>query len=204
MEQLTPEQRAELRAKLNEEPQPPMAGWSPDPLKLKSALKYLSDGAEATREELAEYLSSIDEISEISSMDYGLAGRSSNDIFHVEKGDSKADDVLSLTEQGEQLAEMFDEDLDGLRPVEKTLYRGLSLYGHMGAFLGILEMHRQNGGHPDGMLKEEIVDEMEEFYGGEASNYTGYLGTLCDRIELISRTRDGNRARYKLSIPERW
>lgn len=204
VEQLTPEQRAELRAKLNEEPQPPMAGWSPDPLKLKGALKYLNDGGEATREELAEYLSSIDEISEITSMDYGLAGRSSNDIFHIEKGDSKAEDLFSLTQEGEQLSEMFDDDLNGLRPVEKSLYRGLSLYGHMGAFLGVLEKHRQNGGHPDGMLKEEIVDEMEEFYGGEASNYTGYLGTLCDRLELINRSRDGNRARYKISVPERW
>ncbi|WP_161607594.1 hypothetical protein [Haloarcula japonica] len=54
------------------------------------------------------------------------------------------------------------------------------------------------------MLKEEIVSEMEEFYGGEASNYTGYLGTLCDRVELITRTRDGNRARYKIAVPERW
>lgn len=204
VEQLTPEQRAELQARLNEKPSPPLAGWSPDPLKLKAALKHLNDEREVTREELAEYLSSIDEISEITSMDYGLVSRSSNDIFHVEKGNSKGEDMLSLTEQGQQLAEMFDDDVDGLRPGEKTLCRGLSTYGHMGAFLGILEKHRQDGGHPDGMLKEEIVEEMEEYYGGEASNYTGYLGTLCDRLELITRSRDGNRARYKIAVPERW
>lgn len=204
VEQLTPEQRTELQAKLNEEPKPPLMGWSPDPLKLKVALNQLVEEEQVTREELAEELSSIDEISEISSMDYGLVSRTSNDIFHVEKGDSKGEDVLSLTEQGWDLAEMFDNDFDGLRPVEKTLYRGLSLYGHLGAFLGILEKHRQDGEHPDGMLKEEIVSEMEEFYGGEASNYTGYLGTLCDRVELITRTRDGNRARYKIAVPERW
>lgn len=204
VEQLPPEQRAELRARLDEEPAPPLAGWSPDPLKLKAALAYLTAEDEVTREGLAEYLSATDGISEITSMDYGLVGRSSNDVFHVEKADSKSEDLLSLTARGRQLAGMFDDDLDGLRPAEKTLYRGLSLYGHMGAFLGVLERHRQEGGHPDGMLKEELVSEMEAYYGGEASNYTGYLGTLCDRLELITRTRDGNRARYRLSVPERW
>jgi hypothetical protein len=204
VEQLTPEERAALRERLNEEPSPPLAGWSPDPLKLKVALNHLVDVDEATRENLAEVLSAVDEISEITSMDYGLVGRNSNDIFHVDKGDSKAEDRLSLTTQGRQLAEMFDDEFDGLRPVEKALYRGLSVYGHLGAFLGILERDRQQGGHPDGMLKEDLVEEMAELYGGEADTYTGYLGTLCNRLELITRTRDGNRARYKIAVPERW
>jgi hypothetical protein len=204
VEQLTPEERATLRERLNEEPSPPLAGWSPDPLKLKVALNHLVDVGETTREDLAEVLSAVGEISEITSMDYGLVGRKSNDIFHVEKGDSKAEDRLSLTTQGRQLAEMFDDEFDGLRPVEKTLYRGLSVYGHLGAFLGILERHRQQDGHPDGMLKEDLVEEMAELYGGEADTFTGYLGTLCNRLELITRTRDGNRARYKIAVPERW
>jgi hypothetical protein len=204
VEQLTPEERATLRERLNEEPSPPLAGWSPDPLKLKVALNHLVDVGETTREDLAEVLSAVGEISEITSMDYGLVGRKSNDIFHVEKGDSKAEDRLSLTTQGRQLAEMFDDEFDGLRPVEKTLYRGLSVYGHLGAFLGILERHRQQDGHPDGMLKEDLVEEMAELYGGEADTFTGYLGTLCNRLELITRTRDGNRARYKVAVPERW
>jgi hypothetical protein len=204
VEQLTPEERAALRERLNEEPSPPLAGWSPDPLKLKVALNHLVDVDEATREDLAEVLSAVDEISEITSMDYGLVGRNSNDIFHVDKGDSKAEDRLSLTTQGRQLAEMFDDEFDGLRPVEKALYRGLSVYGHLGAFLGILERDRQQGGHSDGMLKEDLVEEMAELYGGEADTYTGYLGTLCNRLELITRTRDGNRARYKIAVPERW
>lgn len=204
LDRLTPEERAALRAKLDEDPRPPLAGWSPDPLKLKVALGYLAEEGAVTREELASRLSSVDGIADITSMDFGLVGRSTNDVFHVEKGDGKAEDVLSLTEQGRQLAEMFDDDVDGLRPVETALYRGLSLYGHMGAFLGILERHRQDDGHPDGMLKEDLVAQMEEFYGGEATNYTGYLGTLCDRLELITRSRDGNRARYKIAVPERW
>lgn len=203
-EQLTTEERAELRSKLGEEPEPPLAGWSPDPLKLKVALNVLSDTSSITKEELADRLTSVEEISEINSMNYGLVGRKTNDIFHVEKGNSQGEDILSLTNQGRQLAEMVDDDFNGLRPVEKTLYRGLSVYGHMGAFLGILEKHRQNSSHPKGMLKEDIVEEMEEFYEGEASTYAGYLGTLCDRIGLIERSRDGNKARYKLTVPERW
>jgi hypothetical protein len=54
------------------------------------------------------------------------------------------------------------------------------------------------------MLKEDLVEEMADLYGGEADTYTGYLGTLCNRLELITRTRDGNRARYKIAVPERW
>lgn len=34
--------------------------------------------------------------------------------------------MLSLTERGQQLAEMFDDDVGGIRPVEETLYRGLT------------------------------------------------------------------------------
>lgn len=204
IERLPAEQRAELRARLDEEPTPPLAGWTPDPLKFKAAVRHLADEGEATRAELAEFLSSLEAISEISSMDYGLVGRERNDVFAVETGERKADDVLSLTEQGEALAAMFDDDLESLRPAEKTLYRGLSLYGHMAAFLGILERHRRDGGHEDGMLKADLVDEMAAYYGDEATTYTGYLGTLCDRLDLISRTRDGNRARYDLTVPERW
>lgn len=204
IERLPPEQRSKLRAKLDERPTPPLAGWTPDPLKFKAALRYLADRGSATRAELAEYLGSLSQISDISSMEYGLVGRKTNDVFVVEKGDRKADDVLSLTEQGEHLADMFDDDLEGLRPVEKTLYRGLSLYGHMVAFLGILERHRRDDGHEDGMLKEDLIEEMAAYYADEATTYTGYLGTLCDRLDLITRTRDGNRARYDLTVPERW
>jgi hypothetical protein len=203
-EQLSAEQRAELRAKLDEEPNPPLAGWSPDPLKLKVALNHLSGEGRATKEALADLLSAVDGISEITSMNYGLVGRSDNDIFHVERGDTRGEDVLSLTDQGQQLAEMFDDDFSGLRPVEKTLYRGLSMYAHLGVFLGLLEKHRQNGGHPDGMLKQDLTEEMEAIYGGEASTYTGYLGTLCDRLDLIERGRDGSKARYEIAVPERW
>lgn len=204
IERLPAEQRAELRAKLDEDPSPPLAGWTPDPRKFKAAVRHLADEGSATRAELAEFLRSIEAIGDISSMDYGLVGRERNDVFAVERGERKADDVLSLTAQGEHLAAMFDDDLDALRPVEKTLYRGLSLYGHMAAFLGILERHRRDGGHEDGMLKADLVEEMSAYYGDEATTYTGYLGTLCDRLDLISRTRDGNRARYALTVPERW
>jgi hypothetical protein len=135
-------------------------------------------------------------------MDYGLVGRKSNDIFDVEKGSSKGEDVFTLTRQGRDLAEMFDDDISGLRPVETTLYRGLAMYGNMAAFLGILEKHRTQNGHPDGMLKEDLVEEMEAYYEGKASTYAGYLGTLAERLGLIERTRDGNKARYKIVVPE--
>lgn len=204
VERLPPEEREVLRARLNENPQPPLAGWSPDPLKFKAAVNHLQEVGEIRRDELADYLSSIEDINEITSMNYGLVSRDTNDVFYVERGNSKAEDVLSLTEQGRLLAEMFDDDLTGLRPVEKTLYRGLSIYGHLVAFLGILERYRQEDNHPDGMLKEDLVDAMADYYGGEADNYTGYLGTLCDRLQLIERSRDGNRARYKIAVPERW
>lgn len=202
VEQLSPEERARLRERLDSDPSPPLAGWSPDPLKLKVALNKLQEVESITRGDLRKHLTDIDSISEITSMDYGLVGRKSNDIFNVEKGSSKGEDVFTLTEQGRELAEMFDDDFSGLRPVETALYRGLSVYGNMAAFLGILEKHRKDGGHPDGMLKEDLVDEMEAYYGGKASTYAGYLGTLAERLGLIERTRDGNRARYKLIVPE--
>lgn len=203
VDQLSPEERERLRARLIADPIPPLAGWTPDPLKLKVALKKLQEEGSITRGDLREHLSSIDGISEITSPDYGLVGRKSNDIFEVEKGSGKGQDVFTLTRQGQELAEMFDEDFSGLRPVEIALYRGLSMYGNMAAFLGILEKHRnQDDAHPDGMLKEDLVEEMATIYGGKASIYTGYLGTLAERLGYIERTRDGNRARYKLVTPE--
>lgn len=45
---------------------------------------------------------------------------------HKHRSLAKRRTVLSLTEQGQQLAEMFDDDVGGIRPVEKTLYRGLT------------------------------------------------------------------------------
>lgn len=203
VDQLPPEERERLRERLTADPSPPFAGWTPDPLKLKVALNKLQQEGSITRGDLREHLSSIDGISEITSMDYGLVGRKSNDIFEVEKGSNKGQDVLTLTRQGKDLAEMFDEDFSELRAVETALYRGLSMYGSMVAFLGFLEKHRnKEDAHPDGMLKKDLEEAMATIYGGKASTYTGYLGTLTERLDLIERSRDGNRARYKLVTPE--
>lgn len=205
VDKLDPDERARLRALLDEPASVPLAGWASDPLKTKAALRHLTAVGDCTRQELADHLNTIEELGGVSSMDFGIVGRKSNDLFNVEKKGSKAEDVLSLTRAGEEVAAMFDDDMSGLTPAEKALYRGLHMYGHTVAFLGQLERHRNNeNAHEDGILKEDLVGDLEQIYGGKASPYVGYSGTLCERLDLIKRTRDGNKMRYKLTVPEEW
>jgi len=204
VQQLPPEERKQFLSRLNEEPRPPLAGWASNPLKTKATLRHLVENGECSREELADFLGSLDELGDVTSMNFGLAGRKSNDLFLVEKGSSKADDILSLSPVGLEVAEMFDSDLTGLSPAEKALYRGLHMYGHYVAFLGELERHKRSDGHEDGILKSDLVDAIEPYYGNEADAFVGYCGTLCERLQLIERTRDGNQMRYKLTLPKEW
>jgi len=204
IERLPPEEQQRLIELMNAEPDPPLVGWASNPLKTKAALRHLTKVGECTREELAEFLNTIDELGEVNSMNYGLVGRHSNDLFHVEKGASKAKDELSVTSVGEDVAAMFNDDLDSLTPAEIALYRGLHMYGHYVAFLGELEKHRRTDGHKDGILKSDLVDALRPYYGNEAEAYVGYCGTLCERLKLIERTRDGNQMRYKFVLPREW
>lgn len=202
--QLPPEEREQFLSRLDEEPRPPLAGWASNPLKTKAALRHLFENGECTRRELADFLESLDELGEVSSMNFGVVGRKSNDLFLVEKGSSKADDVLSLSPVGLDVANMFDDDLTGLSPAEKSLYRGLHMYGHYVAFLGELERHKRSDGHENGILKSDLIDAIRPYYGNEADAFVGYCGTLCERLQLIERTRDGNQMRYKLALPKEW
>ncbi|MFB6080091.1 MAG: hypothetical protein ABEJ81_03740, partial [Haloferacaceae archaeon] len=171
----------------------------------KAALRHLHSVDSCSREELADYLNTIEQLGEVGSMNFGLVGRKSNDLFQVEKKGSKAEDVLSLTIVGEDVADMFDDDMTGLRPAETAVYRGLHMYGHYVAFLGELErFNRVDHTHPDGILKSDLLERLEEYYGNEADPYVGYCGTLCERLDLIERTRDGNQMRYKLTVPREW
>ncbi|WP_411967746.1 hypothetical protein [Haloferax sp. YSSS75] len=206
LRQLPPEERRRVLSEVEDAPlpRPPLVGWASNPLKGKAALRRLVDVGAETREELADFLNSLDELGEVGSMNYGLVGRRSNDLFHVEKGSSKAEDVLSLTPIGKEVAEKFDDDLTKLTRSEIALYRGLHMYGHTVAFLGVLEKLQQTGDHPDGPLKAEIVEELEQYYQNEATAFVGYCGTLCERLELIERTRDGNQMRYRLTVPKEW
>lgn len=202
---LSKEEREALRARLDESTDlpPPQAGWNTDPLRLKAALRRLRDGESIQRDELGEYLGTIENITAPQSVNYGLAARDSNDLFAVERGDEKASDRISLTEQGEEIAELFNDDMDGLTPIETTVYRGLALCGEMAVFLGILERHRCASDHDEGMLKSDVMEEMGEVYATSVDNRVGYNRSLCSDLGLITSSRDGNKARYKIAVPDR-
>lgn len=206
LQQLPPEERQRVLQMLDEPTEPPLVEWASNPLKAKAALHRLTEVRECTREELAAHLNDIDELGEVQSMNFGLVGRRTNDLFHVEKRGSKGEDVLSLTAVGRDVAEKFNDNMSGLTPVEKSFYRGLHMYGHYVAFLGELEryMRVEDDPHEDGILKADLVERLEAYYGNEADSYAGYCGTLCERLGLIARRRDGNQMRYRLTVPREW
>ena len=206
LQRLPPEERKQVLQMIDEPTDPPLVEWASNPLKTKASLRRLSQVNECSREELAAHLNDLDELGEVQSMNFGLVGRRTNDLFHVEKRGSKAEDVLSLTAVGRDVAEKFNDDMSGLTPVEKSLYRGLHMYGHYVAFLGELEryMRVEDDPHEDGILKTDLVERLEAYYGNEADSYAGYCGTLCERLGLITRTRDGNQMRYRLTVPREW
>lgn len=206
LQQLPPEERERVLQMMDEPTDPPLVEWASNPLKAKAALRRLTEVSECSREELAAHLNDLDELGKVQSMNFGLVGRRTNDLFHVEKGGSKGEDVLSLTAVGREVAEKFNDDMSGLTAVEKSLYRGLHMYGHYVAFLGELEryMRVEDDPHEDGILKADLVDRLESYYGNEADSYAGYCGTLGERLGLIVRERDGNQMRYRLNVPREW
>jgi hypothetical protein len=134
-----------------------------------------------------------------------VATRKSNDLFHIEKKWSKEGDVFSLTPQGEIVESMFNDDLSGLTPVEKALYRGLHSYESWFVFLGeIVRYQQQPDAHKDGILKRDLIDRLKEPYGNESEAYVGFYATLSARLDLMKRTRDGNQMRYQLLVPREW
>lgn len=197
-----------LREVKAERDEPPRVGYCPEPMKLKLALKLLEDGREVTRGELREHLSSFDSVGEISSDSFGLVGRESNDLFEVREGDDRATDVLSLTVNGMEIAEWFDDGTEELTAREKTLFRGLHHYASQFVFLGEIERYRQEkrqaGEADDGILRADLEERLVSVYGGSGKYFTGYYVTLFDRLDVIEKVQDGRQVRYRLAVPSAW
>lgn len=197
-----------LREMKEEKNEPPRVGYCSEPMKLKLTLQLLGDGSEITRGELREHLSSFESVGEVSSDSFGLVGRESNDLFEVREGDDRATDVLSLTERGMEIAELFDDGTEELTAREKTLFRGLHHYASQFVFLGEIEQHRQEkrqtGEKDNGILRADLEERMVSVYGGSGKYFTGYYATLFDRLDVIEKVQDGRQVRYRLAVPSSW
>lgn len=199
LRKLSPEERQELLAQLEDNVEIPILRWSSNPNAVKEAFRFVHKQGTATFEELRAHLHSQDLIdAEKGSYKYGIVDHDEQVFFRV-NGKREADTEISLTDLGQRYAEAFENSAD-LTPFDRTVLFGMQPYGSAFRFLGILERHRDDGG----VLREELEEEMKEEYGGTGSFYTGYWGSWFSKLGIIEKEDVGRKVKYKLTVPAGW
>jgi len=198
LKQLPPEERRELFEELESEDKIPILGWSSNPEAVKAAFNFVENEGTVTFEELRSFLHREGHIdAEEGSYNFGIVDTENGSFFHT-TGGREPDTEISLSELGHEYAEVFDENTE-LRPIERTLLIGMQPYGSAYYYLGILESHGE-----DGILREDLEEELVDAYSGSGSYYLGYYNSWFHKLGLVEKERDGRKMRYRLATPSGW
>lgn len=198
LKQLPPEERRELLEDLETEEDLPILRWSSNPEAVKAGFNFVEREGTVTLEELRAYLHSEGHIdAEEGSYNFGIVDTDDGPFFDT-TGEREPDTEVSLTELGEEVAGVFDESPE-LRPIERTLLIGMQPYGSAFRYLGILEKNRE-----DGILREDLEQELVDAYEGSGKYYTGYYNSWFHKLGLVKKENDGRKKRYHLATPSGW
>lgn len=199
LEQLPPEERRKLLEEVEMKNELPILTWSPNPEAVKAAINLVEREGTVTFEELRSYLHSEEYIdAEEGSYNFGIVTTDDGSFFHT-TGGREADTEISLTDLGQEVAAVFDEE-SRLRPIERTLLLGMQPYGSAFRYLAILEDHRDDGG----MLREDLESELEDIYGGSGTYFTGYYNSWFHKLGIVEKERVGRKMKYRLAVPSEW
>ncbi|MDS0300890.1 hypothetical protein NDI76_19245 [Halogeometricum sp. S1BR25-6] len=198
LKELSSEERAALLKDVEAENELPIIGWSSNPEAVKAAFKYVEEQGTVTFEDLRQHLHDEEHIeAEQGSYNFGIID-TEREVFFKTDGDREAGTEITLNPCGKEYAEIFDES-DYLRPIEKTLLIGMQPYGSGLRFLGILEENRE-----DGILRENLQEQMVEEYEGSGKYFTGYYGSWYSKLGLVDKERVGRKVKYKPAFPSAW
>lgn len=197
---LPPEERQALLEEVESEDIYPFINWAPNPLSIKATLNFISDNGTVTYEQLREHLVDLGYTdTEEGQYNFGVVSIDDDDAIFDTDGGRDAETNISLTQIGEDIASVFDDRDDALRPHEKSLLFGLQPYGSGITYLALLEKHRS-----DGILRQDLEDAMIDQYGGKGKYFTGYFTSLFDRLGLIKKEQVGRKKKFHPNFPEAW
>lgn len=112
----------------------------------------------------------------------GLFRRSNNKIY--------------LTEIGKKIAEEFNDD-EKFTTFEIVIMRGLQAQGAGFTVLNLINMTR-------GILREELMEKMEQIYGRKGRYFVGYFVRVFTQLKLIEKVNENGKAKYIPKFPVAW
>lgn len=197
---LPPEERQALLEEVEAEDLYPVINWAPNPLSIKATLNFISDNGTVTYEELRQHLVDLGYAdTEEGEYNFGVVSIEDDDSIFETDGGRDADTNISLTQIGEDIASVFDDRDDALRPHERALLFGLQPYGSGITYLALLEENRS-----DGILRQDLEDAMTDQYGGKGKYFTGYFTSFYARLGLIEKEQVGRKKKFHPDFPEAW
>lgn len=199
------DERASLLRELEEDESEregyPTLDWAHNPVSTKFALNFIASNGTVTFEELRQALYDNQYTKkERGEYSFGIVSTDDDDLMFNTNGGRHETTEIELTEMGDNIAGFLD-DSEVIRPCERPLFAGLHLKGAGAVFLSALNNHRDNGG----MLRQDVIDEMESQLGDEGKKETDYYASVFSKVDLIERNDDhidGRRSRYLPKYPE--
>lgn len=204
LRELPANERDELLREIEDEPRDgyPSLKWATNPVTVKAALNFIASDETTTFEELRQHLNTLDECDiDPGNYSFGIVDTSDESMIFQTTGGRDAETEISLTQTGENIAAMFDDN-HGVRPCERPLFFGLQPYGTGITFLSELDKHRDG----NGVLRQDLEAALQVRYGDQGAHALGYFSAWYSSLGLIEREPDpddGRRKRYFPSFSER-